>query len=63
LITIITSFSYIGGGILYFISWIRTRTEESRNEAIEQSERRERYFSSIKYIYNNRLEKKNFIYF
>ena len=42
LIAIITSLSYIGGGILYFISWIRTRTEESRDEALEHLERKER---------------------
>ena len=57
LIAIITSLSYIGGGILYFISWIRTRTEESRDEALEHLERKERNPSSIRYIYNDGLKK------
>ena len=57
LISIISSLSYIGGGILYFISWIRTRTEESRDKATEQWEKKERSISSIRYIYTDGLKK------
>ena len=49
--------TYIGGGILYFLSWIRTRTEESRDKAIDLLEKRERNLSSIRYIYNDGLKK------
>ena len=55
LISMIESTSYIIGGLLYFISWIRTRTEETRDNAIEY---RVRVNTSISYIYNNG-EKKN----
>ena len=55
LISMIESTSCIVGGLLYFVSWIRTRTEETRDEAIEY---RTRSTSSIAYIYNN-AEKKS----
>ena len=44
--------SYIGGGLLYFISYIRTKTYETRNEALEIKQK-ERSLSSISisYIY------------
>ena len=54
---LIVSMTYIGGGILYFLSWIRTRTEESRDKAIDLLEKRERNLSSIRYIYNDGLKK------
>ena len=44
------------GGILYFISSIRTKTEETRENAIVYRER-QRSLSSIKYIYNDGLKK------
>ena len=48
LFSITVSSTYIFGGLLYFISWIRTKTEQTRENAIMY---RERSFSSIKYIY------------
>jgi len=47
--------TYIGGGLLYFISYIRTKTYETRNEALE-SNKKERSPSSITYIYNGGLK-------
>ena len=57
LISMIEATSYIGGGLLYFISWIRTRTEETKDEAVEY---RTRTNSSIAYIYNNAEKKSKF---
>ena len=41
--------TYIGGGLVYFISWIRTKTEETRDIVQIDSERKS---SFVKYIYN-----------
>ena len=43
--------TYIGGGVVYFISWIRTKTEETRDKA-NFYKQKERSASSITYIYN-----------
>ena len=43
--------TYIGGGVVYFISWIREKTEETRDKAYIYKEK-ERSVSSITYIYN-----------
>ena len=42
--------TYIGGGVVYFISWIRTKTEETRDKAYFRE--KERSASTITYIYN-----------
>ena len=48
--------SYVGGGLIYFISWIRNKTEETRDNAIIYKERETS--STIKFIYNdNSVEK------
>ena len=54
LFSITVSSTYTFGGLLYFISWIRTKTEQTRENAIMY---RERSFSSIKYIYNDGSKK------
>ena len=54
LCTFLIHLSYIGGGLLYFISSIRTKTEQTRNEAITY---RERSSSSIRYIFNDASNK------
>ena len=59
LLVILIDSSYIGGGLLYFISSIKTKTEQTRNDAIIYKERRS---SSIKYIYNDASKNKNKIY-
>ena len=43
--------TYIGGGVVYFISWIRRKTEETRDKANIYKDK-ERSASSITYIYN-----------
>jgi hypothetical protein len=50
--------TYIGGGLLYFISSIGTKTEEKRNEEVENKQK-ERSPSSITYIFNDGLRKQN----
>ena len=48
--------SYVGGGLIYFISWIRNKTEETRDNAIIYKERETS--STIKFIYiDNSVEK------
>ena len=51
--------TYIGGGLLYFISYIRTKTYETRNEALDIKQR-ERSPSSITYIYYDGLKTNTF---
>ena len=51
LCTFLIHLSYIGGGLLYFISSIRTKTEQTRSEAVIVSP------SSIRYIYNDASNK------
>ena len=54
LISITVCASYIGGGLLYFISYIRTKTEEARKEKNEEAfKQKERSPSSITYIFND----------
>ena len=48
--------SYIGGSLLYFISSIRTKNEETRNENVENKQK-ERTSSRITYIFNEGLKK------
>jgi hypothetical protein len=48
--------SYIGGGLLYFISSIKTKTEVTRNENVENKQK-ERTSSRITYIFNEGLKK------
>ena len=48
--------SYIGGGLLYFISSIKTKTEVTRNENVENKQK-ESSPSSITYIFNKSLKK------
>ena len=43
--------TYIGGGVVYFISWIRRKTEETRDKANIYKDK-ERSASTITYIYN-----------
>jgi hypothetical protein len=45
--------SYFGGGLVYFISWIRTKTEETRDNAQLYNERKS---SFVKYIYNEGIQ-------
>ena len=45
--------TYIGGGLVYFISWIRTKTEETRDNAQLYNERKS---SFVKYIYNEGIQ-------
>jgi hypothetical protein len=47
------SSTYIGGGLVYFISWIRTKTEETRDNAQLYNERKS---SFVKYIYNEGIQ-------
>ena len=46
--------SYLLGGLFYFISFIRTKTYETRNNAIQYKERSS---SIVKYIYNDGSKK------
>ena len=55
-IIMVVGLTYFGGGLLYFISSIRNKTEETRENAIVYKER-QRSLSSIKYIYNDGLKK------
>ena len=55
-ISMIVCFCYLFGGLLYFVSAIRTKTEETRDNAIIYMER-DRSSGSIKYIYNDGLKK------
>ena len=54
LLSTFVEISYIGGGLVYFISWIRRKTEETRENAMiyKKIERRNSSNISIKYIYN-----------
>ena len=56
-IGIVYHLSYLGGGLLFFISSIRTQTEKTRNDAIvyKKDER-----PKIKYIYNDGSQKNKF---
>ena len=45
LFSILVHLSYLGGGLLYFISSIRAKTEQTRSEVVTVSP------SSIRYIY------------
>jgi hypothetical protein len=54
LFSLLIHLSYLGGGLLYFISSLRTKTEQTRNEAITY---RERSSSSIRYIFNDASNK------
>ena len=54
LVSMIFSFSYILGGLLYFISWIRTKTDQTRDDA--KIYKRKATFS-VKYIYNDGSKK------
>ena len=56
-VTMFACLTYFGGGLLYFVSYIRTKTEETRNNAITYKERERP--SSIIYIYNEGAPKKN----
>ena len=48
------SLNYFGGGLLYFISYIRTKTETSRISSVNKNDRtRNVSSSSITYIYND----------
>jgi len=52
--------SYIGGGLLYFISYIRTKTEETRNEKNNSADKQtEGSSSSISYIFYDGKKKIN----
>ena len=53
-LTIYIDFSYLFGGLLYFISSIREKTYETRDNAIEY---RDRASSVVKYIYNDGSKK------
>ena len=55
-LTIYIDCTYLIGGLLYFISSIRAKTEETRNDAIVY---RDRTSSLVKYIYNNEGAKKS----
>ena len=60
-ITLFICFSYSVGGLLYFISSIRTKTAETKDDAIIYREKeREKSISSIKFIYNDGLRKNRF---
>ena len=48
--------TYIGGGVVYFISWIRTKTEETRDKANFYKEKERSTSSTITYIYNEGLK-------
>ena len=48
--------TYIGGGVVYFISWIRTKTEETRDKANIYKEKERSTSSTITYIYNEGLK-------
>ena len=48
-LAIIECTTFIGGGLLYFISSLREKTEETRDNAREYAERR----TSIRLIYND----------
>ena len=52
--TISSEMIYLCGGFLYFISFIRTKTEETRNNAIED---KKQVISNVKYIYNDGSKK------
>ena len=54
LLTIYIDCSYLFGGLLYFISSIREKTYETRDDAIVY---RERASSAVKYIYNDGSKK------
>jgi len=56
-LTTFVNSSYIGGGLVYFISWIRTRTEQTRDNAQIDSERKS---SFVKYIYNEGIQTDKF---
>lgn len=62
LLSVLICMSYIGGGLLYFISSLRIITEETRNEA-NKYRQRESSISSIKYIYNDGLKKNKYLIF
>ena len=62
LLSVLVCMSYIGGGLLYFISSLRIKTEETRNEA-NKYRQRESSISSIKYIYNDGLKKNKYLIF
>ena len=49
--------TYLGGVLLYFISYIRTKTHETRNEALRIKKKEKSPSSiSITYIYNEGLK-------
>ena len=54
-LTIHIDCTYLIGGLLYFISKIRTKTEETRNNAIVYRERASSF--GVKYIYNDGSKK------
>ena len=49
--TTFVNLSFAGGGLIYFISWIRNKTDETRDNAIVYKERGTT--SQIKFIYND----------
>ena len=53
-LTLYIDLSYLFGGLLYFISFIRAKTNETRYDAIVQ---KERPLSAVKYIYNDGSKK------
>ena len=63
LISSTDSLSYFGGGLLYFISYIRSRTKQQKESNENKKERANSEgsisSSSIDYIYNDPLEKKS----
>ena len=53
--------TYLGGVLLYFISYIRTKTHETRNEALRIKKKEKSPSSiSITYIYNEGLKTNTF---
>ena len=56
-ITTLVNSTYFGGGLVYFISWIRTKTEQTRDNAQMDGERKS---SFVKYIYNEGIQTDKF---
>ena len=50
-LTTFVNMSFVGGGLMYFVSWIRNKTDETRDNAIVYKERQNT--SQIKFIYND----------
>ena len=57
LLSTFVEITYIGGGLVYFITWIREKTDETRNNAQPYNERERK--TSIVYIYNDGENQKN----